>query len=226
MEREDSPQAKETWRLWRVWRTLHQMLLDRGYNVSREMGDMSLEQFQAEHCSTGGVDKKTLKFTAKLVDSRTSARNMDASGKGIDNTHLYVEYADEDSVGVKTMRGFVHFMQANGIRAGILISKNPLTPSAQKIIGSLVGQFVIEHFLESHLLVNITHHELVPQHIVLSFQEKAELLEKYKLTESQLPRIQAADPVARYYGMKRGQVCKIIRKSETSGRYASYRICW
>ena len=109
-------------------------------------------------------------------------------------------------------------------RQGIFIYQSGITPSANKILPT-AAPAVIETFPEASLVVNITHHELVPKHIRLSEAEKKELLKRYRLKESQLPRIQRMDPVALYLGLKRGEVIKIIRKSETSGRYASYRIC-
>ncbi|KAK9321876.1 RNA polymerase [Lipomyces orientalis] len=204
-------------RLWRTFRTVKEMVKDRGYDVSEEDINMTLDDFRSRMCdSMGQPQRKLMCFQANPT--------IDAQQKFPDLGSLWVEFCDEASVGIKTMRAFCIHIMDKSFTSGIFIYQTSITPSANKMIPT-VAPATIETFQEADLLVNITHHELVPKHIRLSNEEKKLLLEKYRLKESQLPRIQREDPVARYLGLKRGMVVKIIRRSETSGRYASYRIC-
>merc|ERR1712224_544278 len=114
------------------------------------------------------------------------------------------------------------------MRAILILSKN-LSEQAEKTLSSIKtdthGRIIIETFLERELLVNITEHILVPKHQLLTNAEKIQLLNRYKLREAQIPRILSNDPVARYLGIDVGDVVRIIRPSETAGRYVTYRIC-
>jgi DNA-directed RNA polymerase subunit H len=69
----------------------------------------------------------------------------------------------------------------------------------------------------------ILDHELVPKHILLTKEEKKQLLEQLKIRPEQLPWIRASDPVAKLIGAKPGDVVKIIRKSPTAGETVAYR---
>jgi len=137
---------------------------------------------------------------------------------------IKVKFEEGDSIGIKNMRKFAQDLTQENYHTGIMVTSVNITPAALKIIPAVADQTRIETFLEADLLVNITQHELVPKHVLLSKEEKAALLQRYRLKDTQLPRIQVGDPVARYLGLRRGQVVKIIRKSETAGRYASYRL--
>jgi DNA-directed RNA polymerase I, II, and III subunit RPABC1 len=138
---------------------------------------------------------------------------------------IWIHFNNESNVGIKQLRAFAQDLIAANHHTGILITAVHITSSALRIIPATAHEARIECFMEQDLLVNITHHELVPKHVLLSKEERAALLKRYRLKDTQLPRIQVGDPVSRYLGLKRGQVVKIIRKSETAGRYASYRLC-
>lgn len=116
-------------------------------------------------------------------------------------------------------------MKDEGVRRAVIVINGKFSNFAKQSMQEFLPLgYAMEHFLDAELLVDITEHELVPEHVVLNDDEKKQLLERYKLTPSQLPRIQVGDPVARFYGMQRGQVVKIIRPSETAGRYVTYRV--
>ena len=204
-------------RLFRTFKTVKEMVRDRGYYISQEEIDMTLEEFRSKICDSMGNPQR-IQMCFQAQPTGETLEKFPELGS------LWVEFCDESSVGIKTMRNFCIHITEKNFSTGLFIYQNSITPSANKLIPT-VSPSVIEIFQESDLIVNITHHELVPKHLKLSKDEKVELLERYRLKESQLPRIQREDPVARYLGLKRGEVVKIIRRSETSGRYASYRIC-
>ena len=84
----------------------------------------------------------------------------------------------------------------------------------------------IQLFLIDNLQINITKHVLVPKLKILDNEEKQMVKDTYNIDKiDDFPLILKSDSMAKFYGVKRGDLCEIIRTSETSGIYKSYRYC-
>eukprot|EP00937_MAST-01D_sp_MAST-1D-sp2_P002407 g2407.t1 len=210
------PLSEEAMRLMRARKTVIKMLKKRGYIVADDELTMTVEMFREPD--------------RQLVDDRgrpnRGAHTMNVENKDDPDDTLFVFFPDDLKVGVKPIRLYCDRMKDENVKKAIMVVRDNLTPFAKQAVLEMRQQrYKIEYFREAELLVDITEHVLVPTHIVMKEAEKKTLLERYKLRPEQLPRIQESDPVARYYGLSRGQVVKIVRPSETAGRYVTYRIC-
>jgi len=204
---------QETYNLWRIRKTIMQMCHDRGYLVTQDELDQTQEQFIQQFGDKPSEGRPSRGDLSVLV-----AHNDDPTDQ------MFVFFPEEEKVGIKTIKQYCTRMQEESISRAIIVVHAGMTLSAKQALVDMAPKYILEQFLETELLVNVTEHELVPEHVVLNPEEKSELLARYKLKDNQLPRIQQGDTIARYFGLKRGQVIKIIRPSETAGRYVSYRI--
>jgi DNA-directed RNA polymerase subunit H (RpoH/RPB5) len=64
----------------------------------------------------------------------------------------------------------------------------------------------------------------VPKHEILTEKERKEVLERFEVTERQLPKITVSDPVIKLIGASPGNVVKITRKSKTAREAVYYRL--
>ena len=204
----DEMTNEEKSKLFKVWKTLNKMMEDRGYSKN-DNSNLKYDEFIAKL----NIDKKMYGIFAK-VDP--------ADPDNIIRT--YYEYIPNQKINMENIKDFFELMKESKVNSGIILLSGKLSQQAKQKLSEINTQLQVEMFSLNELVVNITEHELVPKHILLTPEEKKKLLERYRIKDSQLPKILSTDPVARYLGLTRGQVVKIVRVSETAGRYITYRI--
>ena len=192
---------------FRVRQTAMEILEDRGYNVSIDDKNLSYEEF------TNRLDEYAINIVAlhKLNPLKIAYVSFILDSKS---------FSKKDLVAMKLMIDETY--TSNDMSVIIIVQDKPTPQIAKELLNDEYKSYEI--FLMKNLMINITHHEIVSKHILLRPEEIEKVLEEYQTVRSQLPKLLVTDPVAKYYGMKAGDVCKIIRQSPMTGESYYYRI--
>jgi len=110
-------------------------------------------------------------------------------------------------------------IQEEEVTGGIIIGDGKYTYSAR----SNAPEMNIELIPATLPPFDIFEHQLVPLHELASPEERKEISEKYHAEPYQFPWIKSVDPISIILGAKPGDVLKITQKSETAGKYDTYR---
>ncbi|CAK9302981.1 unnamed protein product [Gordionus sp. m RMFG-2023] len=155
----------ETYKFWRIRKTIMQMCHDRGYLVTQEELDQTLEQFKVQF-----GDKPSERRPARSDLIVLVAHNDDPTDQ------MFVFFPEDEKIGIKIIKAYCQKMQEENICKAIIVIRSGMTPIAKQALGDMAPKYILQTFSESELLINITEHELVPEHIVMTPQEKEELL--------------------------------------------------
>ena len=73
-------------------------------------------------------------------------------------------------------------------------------------------------------MVDVSQHELVPDHTVLDEGALEDVLEEYNITKTDLPKITRTDPALQDVDAEVGDVIRIERDSRTTDTAVVYRL--
>jgi DNA-directed RNA polymerase I, II, and III subunit RPABC1 len=153
-------QDNELSKLFNIRRTLFEMLIDRGYVVDHKEVEETFPEWKE-------------KFR-----NRKDSMSMYSTKENDLSSTIYVEFMDEKKLNLESVSDFSEKIKSKNTTCGIMINWGQLTPMAKQKLKDLNEIFHIEYFEEDELVVNITKHELVPKHILLTDDEKKQLLKK------------------------------------------------
>jgi len=158
------------------------------------------------------------------IDTENVDRIVASSTANGNRVLVYFIY--DPKVSVKNMKNMREMLDDDPTKYTVLILvyKATITSFAKQFIATDVNDLNVQVFSESELSFNVTKHELVPKHDVLSLEERAAVVRYYKTGLRYFPLLLSTDPVARYYGALPGTMMRITRDSPTAGKYTLYRV--
>lgn len=175
----------------------------------------------------GLLDKQNLdKNISKLVSTKSDQKiykiNLDNQyDEKIKNKELIVRVIPQKITSVSKTSEIIEFLNSVAAHPNIIVPHH----MSSKAVDVITENYKFtEIFLEKELLINIVDSVLVPKHTLLTKEQMEEFMEEYAVRKKNLLRILVTDPIARYYRMHVGDICRIDRPNNNTAYDRAYRI--
>jgi DNA-directed RNA polymerase I, II, and III subunit RPABC1 len=195
----------EASKLFKIKRTQVEMVRDRGYDISEE--EWIIKTTVDEFFKVYGVLDDAARYEKLSYTYNNSQGKQLHVFYPILTTNKYLTSSEISSILtiIKTIRDII-IISETYYTADLNKQLNQL--QAKNLYENIENILNIQHFLYDELLFNITHHNLVSKHVILSDTEAQNDVLKYT-TFDKLPEISIDDPVSKYFNAKIGQIIEI-----------------
>lgn len=138
----------------------------------------------------------------------------------IDDKKFGIKFVSNFLTTIKKEASIENFLEKNSdVHKFVIINR-----LSDRAVKQILEHKNTEVFTMDELLIVVIDHYLVPQHILLSSDEKENYLTIFNHQIRDMKKILLNDPIAKFYGAKVGDMFKIIRPSITAGKDIDYRI--
>ncbi len=186
--------------------TIVKMFINRGF-INNENKDKYIKKLVEN-------ENEDLEFTLQLDNSE----NYNTE---IKNKKIYIKIFDYKIMSINKSSQIGEFISKYEKEYKFVIVQD-INAKSEDTIESYKTQ--IEIFKFDKLQSDITEHDLVPKHEVLTKEEGENVMESYRARKRDMPLIRTNEPVAKYYNMKPGEIVKIYRPSPLTCESVAYRL--
>ena len=217
---------------------LLEMLEDRGYNVDHlknftedEIKEIMLNHITGKFITLADIGPLDI-FLEKPIDNKSDKSKSETTEK------IYVKYRmDSKFKGTASLTAQILEIYEKHLSTKdtlIILNLGHITMKIgvkDKVDEEYVNDLLIKknYFVQVYGLenfkFNVSKHQFVPKHIILTKQEAQEVIKKYDCSYSNIPTIKRDDVQAKYLGLRPKQICKIIVENVSSGVTEKYRYC-
>ena len=145
-----------------------------------------------------------------------------------DEPNVLVFWPFDEKVRVATIRDMLQTAREKGYRHVILVHSGVITPFAANHLVLEKDHEVpvrVETFPIKCFQYDLMAHRLVPDAVVLGPEEEKAFLREKRVAKKELSKILTVDPVAKYLGMRPGQILRTERPAMEGYFYYHWRVC-